>query len=92
MIRLRGRMVCVNQDELQALRRHLTEHVRLTRAEPGCLQFEIVPCDDPMIHEVLESFRDRASFDAHQARTRDSAWFAATRHILRDFRLEEIGD
>ena len=37
-------------------------------------------------------FRDRAAFDAHQARTRESAWFAATRGILRDFRIEEIGD
>jgi quinol monooxygenase YgiN len=40
----------------------------------------------------MEAFRDRPSFDAHQARTRHSAWFAATRHILRDFRLEEVGD
>lgn len=92
MIRLRGQMVCMTQDEVQAVQAHLPEHIRLTRSEPGCLTFEVTATDDPMIYEVMEAFRDRPSFDAHQARTRDSVWFAATRGILRDFRLEEIGD
>lgn len=47
--------------------------------------------DDPMVYKVMAAFRDRPNFDAHQTRTRDSAWFAATRGILRDFRPEEVG-
>lgn len=85
-------MICMTQEELAAVQSHLAAHLALTRAEPGCLTFEVSPTDDPMIYEVMEAFRDRASFDAHQARTRESAWFAATRGILRDFRMEEIGD
>jgi quinol monooxygenase YgiN len=92
MIRLRGQLVCMTQDEVQAVRTHLPDHLSLTRAEPGCLTFEVTETDDPMVYEVMEAFRDRASFDAHQARTRESAWFAATRGILRDFRLEEVGE
>lgn len=92
MIRLRGQLICMTQDEVQAVRQHLAAHTALTRAEPGCLTFEVTATDDPMVYEVMEAFRDRPSFDAHQTRTRDSAWFAATRTILRDFRLEEIGD
>jgi quinol monooxygenase YgiN len=92
MIRLRGQMVCMTQDEVQAVRAHLPDHLALTRAEPGCLTFEVTETDDPMVYEVMEAFRDRPSFDAHQARTRDSAWFTATRGIVRDFRLEVIGD
>ena len=92
MIRLRGQLICMTDDEARAVRAHLSDHLRLTRAEPGCLTFDIAETDDPMVWEVMESFRDRASFDAHQARTRDSAWFAATRGILRDFKMEEIGD
>ncbi len=92
MIRLRGQMVCVTQDEQAAVNRHLADHIAFTRAEPGCLMFEVTPTDDPMVFEVMEAFRTRADFDAHQARTRESAWFAATRGILRDFRLEEVGD
>ena len=92
MVRLRGQLICMTQDEVAAVRQHLSDHIALTRAEPGCLTFEVTPTDDPMVYEVMEAFRDRPSFDAHQARTRDSAWFAATRGILRDFRVEEIGD
>jgi quinol monooxygenase YgiN len=92
MIRLRGQLVCVTVDEVAAVRAHLADHLRLTRAEAGCRFFDISETDDPMVFEVMESFVDRQALDAHQARTRDSAWFAATRGILRDFRIEEIGD
>ena len=77
--------------ETQAVQSRLADHTRLTRAEPGCLTFDVSPTDDPMVWEVMEAFRTRADFDAHQARTRASPWFAATRDILRDFRVEEIG-
>ena len=92
MIRLRGQLICMTADEAAAVRAHLPDHLALTRAEPGCLTFDVDQTDDPMVWEVMEAFRDRPSFDAHQARTRDSVWFAATRGILRDFRMEELGD
>ena len=92
MIRLRGQLICMSDAEVDAVRLHLPEHTRLSRGEAGCLTFEVSPTDDPMGWEVMESFRDRASFAAHQARTRESAWFAATRGILRDFKMEEVGD
>jgi quinol monooxygenase YgiN len=92
MIRLRGQLRCMTDDEAAIVRAHVGTHVQLTRAEPGCLSFAIDPTEDPLIFEVMESFRDRAAFDAHQVRTRDSAWFTATRGILRDFRIEEVGD
>ena len=92
MIRLHGQLICKRQDEVQAVRNHLSLHLSLTRAEPGCLLFEVTETDDPMVWEVREAFRDHASFDAHQARTRDSVWFAATKEIKRDFRLDETSD
>ena len=54
--------------------------------------FLVEPTDDPLVFDVHETFRDRAAFDAHQTRTRASDWFAATRGILRDFRVEELPD
>ena len=92
MIRLRGHLDCTTEEEVQAIRAHHQAHLALSRAEPGCLTFDITPTDDPMVWEVMEAFRTRADFDAHQARTRESAWFAATRSILRDFRVEELRD
>ncbi|MEZ5754445.1 MAG: antibiotic biosynthesis monooxygenase [Paracoccaceae bacterium] len=92
MIRLSGRLVCMSEEERAAVLLHRAAHEAATRAEAGCLSFAIDDTDDPMVFDVSESFRDRAAFDAHQARTRDSAWFAATRGILRDFRVEELRD
>ncbi len=92
MIRLRGQLVCLAAEEAAAVQTHRPAHEALTRAEPGCLGFEIADTEDPLVFEVMETFRDRAAFDAHQARTRDSDWFAATRGILRRFQIEEIGD
>ena len=92
MIRLKGHLICMTEDEAHIVRAHLPEHIRLSRAEPGCLTFDVSETDDPMIWDVQESFRTRADFDAHQTRTRASRWFDATRHILRDFRVEELRD
>ena len=92
MVRLKGHLICMGPEEAAAVRAHREAHLALTRAEPGCLSFDILDTDDPLIFDVQEVFRDRPAFDAHQARTRASAWFEATRSILRDFRVEELGD
>ncbi len=92
MVRLRGYLICMDEAERAVVLAHRGEHIRLTLAEPGCLSFEIADTEDPLRFEVRESFRDRAAFDAHQIRTRDSDWFARSRHILRDFQVEELRD
>ena len=92
MIRLKGHLICMSEDEAQTVRQHLAEHIRLSRSESGCLSFDVSETDDPMVWDVQESFRTREDFDAHQTRTRQSRWFVATRHILRDFRVEELPD
>lgn len=92
MIRLKGHLICLSDAEAQAVRQHLPDHIRLSRAEPGCLSFDVCQTDDPMVWDVHETFRTRDDFDAHQSRTRAGPWFQATRHILRDFRVEELRD
>lgn len=87
MVRLRGQLICMTEDDRAVVLAHVADHIALTRAEPGCLSFDIAETDDPMTFEVMESFRDRAAFDAHQARTRTSAWYKATAHLKRDFRI-----
>lgn len=92
MIRVRGQLRCMTEGERAKVLATMEEHIRLSRAEPACLSFDIAETDDPMVFEVIESFRDHAGFATHQARTRESPWFTATRSILRDFRIEEVGD
>lgn len=69
----------------------LPEHIRLTRAEPGCLSFDVTRTDDPMIWQVDEAFTDREAFDAHQTRTGASDWAAQTADIARDYAITEEG-
>lgn len=84
-----GTITC-DPDDLDLLLAALPEHVALSRAELGCLAFTIEQSsDDPLIFNVGERFCDRAAFDAHGARSRDSAWWEKTRHIPRDLTVTE---
>lgn len=87
-IRLSGHLICASVHELELVRRYLPEHVRLTRAEPGCLSFDVVQTDDPMVWRVDERFTDMRAFKAHQDRTRASEWGRRSSGIGRDFQLQ----
>lgn len=91
-IAISGRLICADETELAALRQHLPDHIRLSRAEPGCLRFDITPSDDPMIWKVSELFADEAGFEAHKARTAASPWAEATRNIRRDITATPADD
>ena len=90
MIKLTG-YIDVPADRLEAVTAALPDHIALTRAEPGCLSFEVTP--DPAQHgrfTVAERFTDRAAFDAHQARAGASPWAEITAGIPRHYQVEEV--
>ena len=89
MIRLEGQLIAANPGEVALIRLHLPAHLTLTRAEPGCFSFDVTITPDPLVWYVTEVFADRPAFDAHQTRTKASAWFAATRAIRRDYKVSE---
>ena len=69
---------------------HLPAHIRLTRAEQGCLAFTVTQrTDAPHIFDVEELFTDRAAFEAHQARNAASAWGKATANVARHYQVSE---
>ncbi|WP_342664882.1 putative quinol monooxygenase [Microbacterium indicum] len=86
---LTGRLVCAGRDEAEIVLRHLPLHTELSRAEPGCLRFEVAATEDPLVWSVSELFADRESFDRHQACVRASEWGRATAGIARDYVVEE---
>ena len=49
MIRLSGHVICTNEQDVAIVRDHLDQHIRLSRAEPGCLSFEVAQTADPLI-------------------------------------------
>lgn len=77
--------ITIPVEDLARARAALQEHVRLTRAEPGCRAFAVTE-QDGGVFEVSESFDDRAAFEAHQARLKGSAWAAATINAVRDYK------
>ena len=82
----------VPADRLADVEAALPEHIRLSRAEPGCARFEVSP--DPAVpgrFHVSEEFTDRAAFDAHQARAGASDWARVSAGIPRDYRIEDDG-
>jgi quinol monooxygenase YgiN len=78
----------VPDDRLEAVKSALPQHISLTRAEAGCISFDVVQNDTIsgrfMVSEV---FVDQAAFDAHQVRTKNSDWFKTTEGIPREYSI-----
>lgn len=89
MIRLSGRLICQTHAEARRVAMALPDHIRLSRAEPGCVSFDVTPTQDPLIWDVSECFTDRTAFEAHQSRTAASDWAAQTAGITRDYTVSE---
>jgi quinol monooxygenase YgiN len=91
MIRLSGSLIRRTHAEARAVAMALPDHIRLTRAEAGCISFDVTPTTDPFIWQVSETFVDRAAFDAHQTRTAASDWATLTAGITRDYTISDEG-
>ncbi len=90
MIKLTG-YIDVPADRLDAVSRALPHHVALTRAEPGCLSFDVTPdVSVPGRFQVAELFTDQKAFDAHQTRTKSSEWATVTADIPRTYQIEDL--
>lgn len=89
-VALTGHLRCATRAEADRVRAGLDAHLRLTRAEPGCLRFDVTPTDDPLLWQVSELFTDRAAFETHQTRTAASDWARLTAGITRDYKIIDI--
>lgn len=89
-VTLRGQ-IRVPPDRLEAIRAALPEHIRLTRAEPGCLRFDVTEDpDQPGRFDVTEQFTDAQAFRAHQDRARSAEWGRISAGIPRDYVIEGL--
>lgn len=84
-INLTGRLVCQGDEESAVVTKFLPRHIELTRAEPGCISFEVKQTDDPLVWDVEECFQDADSFRLHQRRVKASEWGRATAGIKRNY-------
>lgn len=90
IVHLTGRLICRGAAEARIVAEHLPRHVELTRAEPGCISFEVTPTTDPLVWQVEERFEDEAVFRAHQARVAASDWGRATVGIERRYSIDGL--
>ncbi|MGJ8528208.1 putative quinol monooxygenase [Maritalea sp.] len=89
MIYLNGH-IDVPLDRVAAVEAALPKHIELTLAEPGCISFVVVPSTQiDGRFKVAELFVDRAAFEAHQERTKASAWHKITDGIPREYTIRE---
>ncbi|WP_390623418.1 putative quinol monooxygenase [Subtercola endophyticus] len=86
-VRLTGELVCRNLDEVRLVAEYLPAHIRLTRAEPGCLAFNVTPTTNPLIWRVEEHFEDETVFRTHQERGASSEWGQMTAEIERRYSI-----
>lgn len=74
--------------DIATVEAHLPTHIALSRAEAGCISFDVRPDPaNPNRYLVDEEFRDQAAFDAHQARVKASDWGKATAHLAREYQI-----
>lgn len=78
----------VPPERIADIRAALPEHIRLTRAEPGCLSFSVTEHPDIAGRfDVAEEFTDAAAFEAHQTRAGGSDWAKISESIPRDYKV-----
>lgn len=88
IVRLSGHLVCVNAAQAEIVRGNLERHLTATRAEPGCLSFDVTGTGDSLVWQVEERFADAAAFTAHQQRVANSEWGRATAGIERRYTID----
>ncbi len=72
---LDGQLVAHSAAEHAVVDLYLEDHVALTRAEPGCLKFEVTPDkSDSNKWHVSEIFDSEEAFDAHPTRAQTPEW------------------
>ena len=74
--------------DIATVEKHLPVHIRLSRAECGCISFDIrKDPQNPNRYLVDEEFTTHAAFAAHQARVKASEWGRATAHLQRQYKI-----
>ena len=89
-VTLQGHIVVPDSD-LTAVEAALPAHIALTRQEAGCLIFEVgQDPTDRRRFRVYEEFVDRAAFELHQQRVKNSPWGQITRNVARYYQVSGL--
>lgn len=90
LISLSGHLRCDDVGQLLRALDLLPEHAELSRAEPGCLRFDMAQTDDPLIFTLNELYADDEAFQSHRERLHNARWGAESKGIGRAFERHDI--
>ena len=85
-----GRLICQDMGQMLLAMELLPEHVALSRAEPGCLRFDLRQESDPLAWQMDKLFANDDAFAAHQARNAASRWGQDSARITRDLHRTHV--
>ena len=79
--------------DIDAVETELDNHIRLTKAEEGCIVFEVVQDKSNRYRfDVYEEFSDQESFRRHQDRVKNSTWGEVTASVIRNYEITRDGE
>lgn len=82
--------ILVPESELELVQNELVNHRRLTLEEVGCIKFSVIQSSEDFLRfDVYEEFADKASFEQHQKRVKDSHWGKVTVNVERHYEIFE---
>ncbi len=80
---LKGHII-VSDDDLPRVLKALPKHIALSRAEQGCLIFNVSQdSENANKFYVYEEFIDREALDAHRRRAKRTRWASVTAGVER---------
>ena len=86
-VTLKG-FIIVPEKDLSLIQEELINHKNLTHSEPGCLVFEVTQSEiNPNRFDVYEEFVNKAAFDSHQKRVKNSYWGEVTVNVERHYEI-----
>lgn len=82
--------IIVPEEDLPAVKDELINHRNLTHNESGCLIFEVTQSEsNPRCFVVYEEFKNKAAFEFHQKRVKNSYWGEVTANVERHYEIFE---
>ena len=82
--------IIVPAEDLAVVKEELINHKNLTDNELGCLVFEVTQSEsNPNRFDVYEEFLNKAAFEFHQQRVKNSYWGEVTVNVERHYEIFE---
>lgn len=91
MIMLHVTLTARNRSDVETIRDDLTEHARLSRAEPGCQRFELLQSREaPESFFILEQWESAEALETHRGATAFTTIYLPRVVPLVERRAEEV--